>query len=251
MIFLDLPSNCILHIFSYLDPLDLSKAGEVCKQWKTLSDQEVLWKQLNLEFFNDQIAKPPEIGWKKWAIFSILDTGKVVKIDLQGFGRTPNYLHADNGTLYNYTLEGFMQKWDLTEKRFITETRLEKFEKCSSIKIELDKTCNKKYSLIDDDFKKVWNFTLKDAKEAIICATAIHNRVVTGSSNGNVRIWNVLNGRCIRSFSAGCALPVFAITATSDYKIITALRSGEIQMYEFISNSSIKSIISKIVNIFK
>ncbi|MBS4167602.1 F-box protein [Parachlamydia sp. AcF125] len=46
-----LPDEVILHIFSFLSPIHLTTAELVCRQWKRIGQEEVLWKQLHQKYF--------------------------------------------------------------------------------------------------------------------------------------------------------------------------------------------------------
>lgn len=62
----ELPSELILHIFTYCEAKTLCSARRVCKTWKEQADSQILWKMLTLRDFGEPEKKITD--WKQWYI---------------------------------------------------------------------------------------------------------------------------------------------------------------------------------------
>lgn len=66
-----LPTDCLQHIFSFLEAADLSKrVNLVCRQWRGLSNHDLLWQSLCNKDFSRNDKIDDQLPWK--AFYQIL-----------------------------------------------------------------------------------------------------------------------------------------------------------------------------------
>lgn len=60
-----LPTDCLLHVFSFLEAANLRKKTPlVCRQWRDLSNQDCLWQPLCYEKFSTKVKFNDQFSWK-------------------------------------------------------------------------------------------------------------------------------------------------------------------------------------------
>ena len=60
-----LPQEMILHIFSFLSPDDLARASGVCRDWRVLAKDDLLWKRFDLKKLFPSLPIIDRTVWKR------------------------------------------------------------------------------------------------------------------------------------------------------------------------------------------
>lgn len=60
-----LPTDCLMHIFSFLEAYDLTKrVSLVCRKWRENSNADCFWKQLCVKDFSKDFKFDDHLSWK-------------------------------------------------------------------------------------------------------------------------------------------------------------------------------------------
>lgn len=103
-----LPREIILSVFFFLPPKDLAKSAQVCREWRIMSSDEILWKNLCFNSIGNffKTMQPEGKSWKEIFIhyalhpkfisynqstLQILDNGIGIKVKCEGW---PGYKTA-------------------------------------------------------------------------------------------------------------------------------------------------------------
>ena len=204
------------------------------------------WDAKNLKFIKENKF---EIGKIQWSI-SIKD--KLITINHIN-SRTAIFQIDNNNELF--TITEISSIWHLPSQKpktiqfefpYFSEKLDSDILKVASILITPDK---RKVILEENISKKVHKeFSLDQFKdipvdEKINCGTLALERVITGSSNGIVRIWNVVNGTCIRCIKTKDVYSILKIAAISDFAIVVIKNTGNLQLMDF-SHSKVSNSVS-------
>lgn len=113
------PPEITHHIFHYLTPKELCKAGEVSKDWYAIQNSNDLWKRLCRESFHEQGRKPYKDSWKKrFIILSNWKQGKSVSSVYKRIGYSDIFIIKEKCyTIQNVGLKRVIQ--NLSDKKIV------------------------------------------------------------------------------------------------------------------------------------
>ncbi|XVF51053.1 hypothetical protein PTKIN_Ptkin04bG0153300 [Pterospermum kingtungense] len=99
-----LPADICLKIFCFLDHQDLATALQVCRKWKVLASDNMLWSKLFRERWgNDQAAPNPPIHSTSWKhVYETQDRGDRVGLGLKIIREGGDYFLVHQGQIQRY-----------------------------------------------------------------------------------------------------------------------------------------------------
>lgn len=165
-----LPSEILLHIFSFMSPTDVCVgASRVNQKWHTIAYDNLLWRNICIQ---KGIEVPAQVDLKKDARTNYM----------QGYRRVQNW---SRGKYKATPLAGHKEiVW--------------------SVLFDGDRIV----SGSEDMSIKIWEAesgmclnTLKGHKNGVICLSNWGDRVVSGSADGTIRVWDQESGQCMRTIN--------------------------------------------------
>lgn len=57
-----LPDDVLLHVFKFLSPTDIARAGQCCRRFRRIAHDDILWRDLFHSYFNIQPVFNKPIG---------------------------------------------------------------------------------------------------------------------------------------------------------------------------------------------
>ncbi|WAR26768.1 SCONB-like protein [Mya arenaria] len=177
-----LPTNQATKILSYLDPVSLCRACQVCKVWSQLSEEQSLWRRF--------CCQP------KWRLCKAAEHKQWKKVFAERYRLRNNWL---KGRCTVRTFEGHSQGiscWSV-------QTLVGHSGTVRCLHLE----GNRLVSGSTDCMIKVWDLSTQESWSSIACKVTMtgHSdtfdatRIVSGSLDCNLKFWDVHSGECINT----------------------------------------------------
>ncbi|CAG8568218.1 15868_t:CDS:2 [Dentiscutata erythropus] len=224
-----LPKELSIHVLSYLDAISLCRAAQVCKLWKRLADDEVVWHKLCEQHIDKKCHK---CGW---GIPSMLEQNRLKKASLSNENDPyPAYVTTTYEILeikrvrisddkisalfedsYSSTCESSMrrpwkevyaerQRVEFNWRKGRYNDRVLKGHADGIMSLQLDDQKNRLITGSYDNTIKVWNLNTGEVVRTLTghtrCVRALqfdNVKLITGSMDHTLRVWNYHTGKCM------------------------------------------------------
>ncbi len=192
-----------VHIFSGLNPTELSIASLVCREWKALISDNFVWRVvLGRDFKVFKTENPKELYQHLYRINRNLGMGiyttRVIQI---------------GAAIKCYCFEG--------RKLFLG---------CSDHTIKV----------LDSD-TGICETTLNNAPYLYVLCLIDDQKLASGDMVGNINIWNLQTGACEKQIP-GYGLPVNAFVLTPDGNLIAGYRGGKVIIWDLATYEIVKEL---------
>ncbi|CAG8721927.1 4815_t:CDS:2 [Gigaspora margarita] len=220
-----LPKELAIHVLSYLDAISLCRAAQVCKLWRRLADDEVVWHKLCEQHIDKKCSK---CGW---GIPSLLEQ-KRSKNKASISNDIDPYLAYVTTTCSSTTLDLHYPSIDQSQPSSPSPTipstpntpNYDSQDDSHRVRLSDDKISalfsDSSSYICDNSIRRPWKEvyaerqrvefnwrkgrynvkTLKGHVDGIMCLQFDDrkNRLITGSYDSTVRVWNLETGEVIR-----------------------------------------------------
>ncbi|XP_050709264.1 beta-TrCP-like [Eriocheir sinensis] len=263
-----LPVGLGLTVFSYLDPVSLAQASQVCKAWHSLASQDCLWRSLSLQ---REWQLTPSSHLKQLSRCTLQD-GSVdwKQVFVERYRLHRNWLGAhchvrtfeghtegvscvqfDDHRIVSGSHDNTIKVWNMrTNSRWSVQTLVghSNMVRC------LHLAGNRLVSGSADATIKVWDVeetsqwssinckvTMIGHSSTVRCLQVVGERVVSGSYDHLVKVWALASGECLRTL-AGHQEPVLTV-AFDDDKIISGAADKTIKVWQLESGRCQKTLV--------
>ncbi len=231
-----LPDEVMIHIFSGLNAQELTTCSSVCKEWRELSQDNVLWKRLFNSIFPTCNSAGIENFKKAYhdqlALYSNFANGVYASHTLTGHADGVNSLAVADGKLFSGSSDGTIKVWDLETNRCLY-TLTGHADGVRSLAV----ADGKLFSGSSDCTIKVWGdletnrclYTLTGHANWVFCLAVADGKLFSGSSDGTIKVWDLETNRCLYTLT-GHANWVFCL-AVADGKLFSGSYDGTIKVW--------------------
>ena len=128
--FTDLPLECKMHVFSFLDAQSKATASQVCLDWKSLLYDSDAWTKINFDFLDCNFFTPnPKRTKQRDAIAKSVYEAYQARVK-QFIDFQSEHIHPRVEVLaFNFDIGNFMDNWYAHLKKFLQNADLKKLMK--------------------------------------------------------------------------------------------------------------------------
>ncbi|KAK3103366.1 hypothetical protein FSP39_018765 [Pinctada imbricata] len=207
-----LPSNIATKIMSYLDPVSLCQAAQVCKVWRYLTEDPSIWRK----FCCQQKWRLSKAAEHKQVI-SHMSQGSIMVWNIRtnapwsvqtlvGHSGTVRCLHLEGKRLVSGSTDKSIKVWDLSTQESWSSiackvTMIGHTETVRCLQVDDEKVISGSY----DKTLKVWDIrtgqckmTLRGHLAAVLCVHFNDTKIMSGSCDKTIKVWNY-DGACLRT----------------------------------------------------
>ncbi|KAK3858471.1 hypothetical protein Pcinc_035335 [Petrolisthes cinctipes] len=263
-----LPPGLALTIFSYLDPVSLAQASQVCRAWCNLASRDCLWRSLSLQHewqlssssHNKQVRhcmrNDGTVNWKQVFVerYRLHRNWMGAHCHVRTFeGHTEGVscVQFDDHRIVSGSHDNTIKVWNMrTNSPWSVQTLVGH----SGMVRCLHLAGNRLVSGSADATIKVWDVeetsqwssinckvTMIGHSSTVRCLQVDGERVVSGSYDHLVKVWALASGDCLRTM-AGHQAPVLTIAFDQD-KIISGAADNTIKVWQLDSGQCQKTLV--------
>ncbi|CAG8507606.1 51_t:CDS:2 [Dentiscutata heterogama] len=223
-----LPKELSIHILSYLDAISLCRAAQVCKLWKRLADDEVVWHKLCEQHIDKKCHK---CGW---GIPSMLEQNRLKKTSNENDPYPAYVTTTCSSTTLDIQYASVEQSQPSSPSPTIPSTpntpnydSQDEILEIKRVRISDDKLSalfeDSHPSVCESSMRRPWkevyaerqrvefnwrkgrynDRVLKGHDDGIMCLQFddIKDRLITGSYDNTIRVWNLETGEVVRTLT--------------------------------------------------
>jgi len=235
-----LPDELTRHIFCFLSPSDLTSVGLVCKAWNRVANHATFWKQRYILKWGDLIQDFPKVDWR------MLLCEHSTAVDRLGGKIVSKQLKCKKATTCLALTDEFLMSGS-TDKRIRFWNYKAKLKRLKSITshtaaiVDIFVHNGQLFSCAEDQTLRVWDLRSRKAVETIHtpdqCNTCMvfesSGRVVTGSSEGKISVWEVNNPESTEPTILNEHGPsVMSLAIYNETTLIGGMKDGAIRLWD-------------------
>jgi WD40 repeat protein len=242
-----LADELFLYILSFLDPIDLIESSLVCKEFKRLVSDEVLWRGVYHTYWKrDSVFRT---SWKEAVRMGMLseanwEQGRHRKFILKGAHTGPiNCLELNGEAAISGGADGNIQVWNTRDGAERVKLRGHTGEiralECRSRRL---------FSASADSTVRIWSIFSKDCLQvlsghqgAVESLQADDTYLVTGSQDNTIKLWDVGTGQCVRTWREHSE-PVTRLALRNGRTIISASSDSYVKLWDKDSSTCIQTL---------
>ncbi|KAK3590727.1 hypothetical protein CHS0354_030961 [Potamilus streckersoni] len=221
-----LPSNIATKIMSYLDPVSLCRASQVCKVWYQLANDKTYWRRfccqpkwrLSKAAEHKQVIShmTPEgsIQWKKvfaerFRLRNNWLSGRCTVRTFEGHSQGISCVQFDDTRIVSGSSDKTIKVWNIrTNAQWSVQTLVGHSGTVRCLHLE----GNRLVSGSTDKTIKVWDLSTQESWSSIACKVTMtghldtvrclqvdDTKVISGSYDKTLKVWDILTGHCKRT----------------------------------------------------
>lgn len=218
-----LPANQAARIMSYLDPVSLCRASQVCKMWHQLTDEPSLWRRfccqqkwrLSKAAEHKQVishmSPQGSIQWKevfaeRFRLRQNWLKGRCTVRTFEGHSQGISCVQFDDSRIVSGSSDKTIKVWNIrTNAQWSVQTLVGHSGTVRCLHLE----GNRLVSGSTDCMIKVWDLSTQESWSSIACKVTMtghsdtvrclqvdDQKVVSGSYDKTLKIWDINSGRC-------------------------------------------------------
>ncbi len=203
--FSSLPADVIMNIFSFLEDKTLVKVALVCKAWKILTEDDMLWKFKTYKYWK-KTRKTDDVTWRSLYSKQANHEKNWIKGELtmrvlkgKGHSKCVNAVLFNDTTLATASDDKKIKIWELPKGKF-TKT-LKGHSAAVTCLSFLDNSYFQLFSGSADNTIKLWDIKNKRCLKTVVAhsdeLTALQcrgNRLVSASMDKTIKLWDISTG---------------------------------------------------------
>ena len=208
---LALSDEVIIHFLTYLNHQELATCGLVCWQWRELSLDDFLWKDLFKSRF--PLRNPSEIpNFRKayqdqFLLHHNFANGVYASHILAGHRATIKSLvpTADGKHLFSGSFDNTIKRWDLETRKCLNITTYggpKKTLACTEKELFSAGTYDSPIAIWDLETRE-YITTLRGHEGAICSMTVADEHLFSAFSDNTIEVWNLKTRQCVHTFETG------------------------------------------------